>query len=222
MGRPKPERIGKTARRRAKSAGVISTSVTRKGFGVRWRTATTLAPSLDAVALVDHVSDVVLAQHYHAIGEGLQADESAPQPPLAAWGQAGRDAAEGRRPDVRGVTGLSSKPFRDNLERTAIKVKGKQISRSRFMRQRFGESGFIVNETVEGTRASTTIQPDRIHRNFVAIEAQKRQIQYLYVGGMVSEMVDRALAAWLDVGLEGVLAKADKRDRKALRSKTRK
>jgi hypothetical protein len=219
MARSKPERIGKTYRRRANAAGVVSTSL--RGNGARWRVATTWAPSLDAVALVDHVSDVIMAEHHHAIGEGRQADGQNVQPPLADYGRAGRDAAEGKRPKARGYTGKTAKPFRDNIERSAIKVKGKQRNRSRIKQGSGALRGqsFLVNETVEGTKATTTIRPDKIHANFLALE-DKRGIRYFYVKGMVADAIDRAVAKWADVALEGALKQADKRDRKARKAKT--
>lgn len=220
MARAKPEKIGKTAKRRARKAGTVSTSYRRGGTGVRWRLATDLAPSLDAVALVDHVSDVVMAEHWHAIGEGRRAEGPELQPKLAAFGEQGKRAAAGKRPDVRGFTGLTQTPFRDSIARSPIKVRAKNVSRSRVQRQRFGDAGFIVNETVEGTKASCTIRPDKLHESFLALEL-KRGNTFFFVNGYVAEAVDKALAAWVGAGLDGVLQKADKRERKAGRARTK-
>lgn len=220
MGRAKPERVGKAYRRRATKAGVVSTSSKRRGAGARWRLATDLAPSLDAVALVDHVSDVVIAEHWHSIGDGRLADGSNTQRPLAGYGRAGRDAAEGRRPPVRGFTGRPKYPFRDNILRRPIRTKGVKLNRSIVKRQRFGENGFVVNQTVEATRATTTIEADRRHANFLALEA-KRGVQYFFVGGYIAHLLDRALAAWLDVALAGALKKGDRRERRASKAKAR-
>ena len=181
--------------------------------------ATTLAPSLDAVALCDHISDVIMAEHWHAIGEGRQADGQGVQPELKSFGRQGREAAEGKRPNIRGFTGRPNKPFRDNIERSAIKVKSKALNRSRLKKQRFGVTGFIVNETVQGTRATCTIRPDKIHAAFLAREA-KRGVRYFYVKGMVADAIDRALATWIGVALEGALKKADQRERRARKAKT--
>lgn len=171
---------------------------------------------LDAVALVDHLSDVILAEHWHAIGEGRRADGSNLQPPLADYGRAGREAAEGVRPDVRGFTGSSQKPFRDNIERTAIKVRGAAVRRS----VQASKGAPVVNEAIAGTRASTRIQPDKLHRNFLKFEA-RRGNKFIHSGGYILRLVDEALGSWLGVAIDGVLEKADKRDRKARRAKTK-
>lgn len=221
MARSDPNAIPRDAKRRVSKAGVTSTSSTRGGWGARWKIATDLAPSFDAVALVDHISDVVMAEHHGAITEGERADGSGKQPPLASWGQAGINAAEGKRPNIRGVTGSTAKPFADNIERTAIKAKGSSFSRSR-MKQGNQFQRFRVNETVESTKASTTIRPDKMHENFLGLEADKRGIGYFFVGGKVAEAVDKALAAFTGLALEGVVAKGRKREIKAINARTRK
>jgi hypothetical protein len=221
MARSDPNAIPRDAKRRVSRAGVTSTSSTRGGWGARWKIATDRAPSCDAVALVDHISDVVMAEHHGAITEGERADGSGKQPPLASWGQAGIDAAQGKRPNIRGVTASTTKPFADNIERTAIKVKGSSFSRSRpkqvglFQRIR-------VNETVEATKASTTIRPDQIHESFMGLEYEKRGNAFFFVGGKVAEAVDKALAAFTGLALEGVVAKGRKREIKAINARTRK
>lgn len=205
--------------RRVSSARVISTSSTRKGAGARWRVASDAAPSFDAVALVDHISDVILGEHYLAITEGRRAEGPEKQPALVEWGKAGRDAKAGARPNVRGYTGSTAKPFADNLERSPIKVSGKARTRSRVVQGNQFQR-FVVNETVEGTRAKTTIRPDKIHETFMALE-EKRGNQFLFVTGYVSEAVDRALASYLGLALDGALAKGDKRERKAAKARSR-
>jgi hypothetical protein len=220
MTRSDPNAIPRDFKRRVAKAGVRSTSSTRGGWGASWKVVSGLAPSFDAIALVDHISDVVLAEHWAAIGEGERADGSGKQPPLADWGKAGKDAAAGLRPNVRGLTAETSKPFRDNLERTAIKSKGSSFNRSRtkqvglFQRIR-------VNETVEATRASTTIRPDKVHESFMGLEYDKRGNQFLFVGGKVSEAVDKAIAAFTGLALDGVVAKGRKREIKAIKARTR-
>lgn len=173
------------------------------------------------MALVDHVSDVVLGEHWIAIGEGRRAESFDKQPPLAAWGKAGQDAAAGQRPNVRGFTASTAKPFRDNLERTAIKVvAGKGIQRSRIKRGNQFQGRFRVNETVESTKASTTIRPDKIHETFLGLELGRGN-QYLFVRGLVAEAVDKALAAFTNIALEGAVAKGNKRDLKAVKARSK-
>lgn len=222
MARAKVTKIGRTARARATAAGVLGTGVTRGGFGARWRVASDFAPSFDAVALVDHISDVVMAEHWHAIGEGRRAGDLEQQAPLKAWGKAGRDAAEGKRPNIRGLTAATAKPFRDNIERAAIKVSGKAFNRSRLKAGSGSLRGqmFRVNETVEATRAATTIRPDRIHENFMGLEEQRRH-QFFFVTGAVADAVDKALAAYTSIALEGALKAGDRRELKAKKAKTR-
>jgi hypothetical protein len=220
MARSDPNAIPRDFKRRVAKAGVRTSSETRGGWGASWKVVSDFAPSFDAVALVDHISDVVMAEHHGAIGEGERADGSGKQPPLASWGKAGKDAAAGQRPNVRGLTAETSKPFRDNIERTTIKVKGASLNRSRakqvglFQRIR-------VNETVEATKASTTIKPDKVHESFMALEYDKRGNQFFFVNGKVAEAVDKALAAFTDLALDGVVAKGRKRVIKAIKARTR-
>lgn len=223
MARAKATKIGKTrGPLRSSTTGVLGTTVTRKGWGVRWRVASTFAPSFDAVALVDHVSDVVMAEHWHAIGEGRRAGDMEQQAPLAAYGKAGRDAAEGKRPNVRGLTAATAKPFRDNIERTAIRVSGKTLARSRLKAGGGALKGqtFRVNETVEATKAKTTIRPDRIHDTFMGLEVDRKH-QFFFVTGGVADAVDKALAAYTDIALEGALKAGDRRELKAKKARTR-
>lgn len=220
MARAKADKVPRSFKARSSSSGVTKTGYTRGG-GATWSISTTLAPSFDAAALADHISDVVMAEHWHAIGEGRRADGYTKQPPLAAWGQAGQDAAEGKRPNIRGLTADTSKPFRDNIERTAIKISGRSLNRSRVKVGNQFQGKFRFNETVESTRARTTIQPDRIHASFMGLEYDKRGNQWFFVKGLVAEAVDKALAAFTGLALEGVVAKADKRERLAGNAKTR-
>jgi hypothetical protein len=232
MARSKPEKLGKAFRRRvslrsprvgpASRAGIVSTGYSRGGWGASWRVAFNAAPSFDAVAICDHISDVVMAEHWHAIGEGRRAEGPEKQPELAKFGRQGREAAEGKRPDVRGYTGRSMKPFRDNIERTPIKVKARSLNRSTVREGAGALAGqrFVVNETVEATRASTTIRPDKLHESFMGLE-EGRGNQFFFVTGFVAEAVDKALAVLMGYGLEGALAKGDKRERKAAKAKTR-
>lgn len=221
MARAKAERIGKSFRARQTAAGVKS-SYSRGGFGARWSISSDIAPSFDAVALVDHVSDVVLAEHHHAITEGRRAGDMDQQAPLNPLGKAGRDAAEGSRPAIRGYTGRSTKPFADNIERTAIKVSGKKLKRSRLKQGAGSLRGqtFRVNETVEATRAKTTIRPDKLHESFMGLELERGH-QFFFVNGGVADAVDKALAAYTNVALEGALAAGDKRELKAKQARTR-
>lgn len=222
MARAKVTKIGRTHRARATTAGVRGTSITRGGFGARWRIASNFAPSFDAVALVDHVSDVVMAEHWHAIGEGRRAGDLEQQAPLKAWGKAGRDAAEGKRPNVRGLTSSTAKPFRDNIERTAIKVSGKTLNRSRLKAGSGALRGqtFRVNETVEATKAKTTIRPDRVHETFMGLEVDRKN-QFFFVTGAVADAVDKAMVAWTRIALDGALKAGDRRELKAKKAKTR-
>jgi hypothetical protein len=222
MARSKPDRLGRTFRARATASGVLDTRYTRGGWGAKWRIASDVAPSFDAVALVDHISDVVMAEHWHAIGEGRRAGDMEAQPKLATWGRAGRDAAEGRRPNVRGFTASTAKPFRDNIERTAVKISGKKLQRSRLVAGTRALKGqtFRANETVEATRAKTTIRPDRIHESFMALELERGN-DFFFVTGGVADAVDKALAAYTNIALDGALKAGDRRELKAKKARTR-
>ncbi len=163
------------------------------------------APNFDAVAAADHISDAVLTDHLFSVQDGLKADGSALQPKLKAFGAQGQQAAEGQRPNIRGFTGRTTKPFSDNLERAPIKVSRRAVRTS---------------VGTEGTRAKTRIRPDKLHRGFVAFEAGRGH-QYLYAGGSVLRTVDKALTQLLGVMIDGTLKRADRRMRKAKRSKSR-
>ena len=212
MAKPKKSTI-RGYKRRAARAGIVST--TRNGWGTRWRASADLPVQLDAVALVDHVSDAVLGEHYDAIVSGRKADGSQPQPPLLRRGTQGRKAAAGERPDIRGYTGRTTTPFGANLTRTPVKV----VKKAPVFRRTDQRLGMLIASEVEGVRAKTTIEPDPIHLGWLSTEAG-RGVEYFYVGGVVEHLVDLAIAQWLDVGIDGALAAADKRERRAKKSKS--
>ena len=201
--KPNPAQIkGRRRRARPKQPGVIlakSGNIGRKGgkavWGSTWSVTFNLDPNLDAGSLADLVSDVVLQEHLQAVQAGVRSDSGAPQPSLDPKGQQGARAAKGERPNKRGFTGLTTKPFAENLERTPIKVRA---------RSRRGG----------GVKASTKIQADPIHRGWLATEAG-RKVRYLYAGGFVTKLVGKALLVWSGFAMLGTLKKPDKSGRKA-------
>ncbi len=223
MGHAKPKRIGLQSRapRRRSKAGLVSTTGIRGGWGIRYRIAIDV-PTFDPVALVDHISDVVMAEHWHAIGDGRRADGSGEQPPLNPRGVSGRRAEEGQRPDVRGYTGLSTTPFRDNIERSAIRVRGRAVRRSRITQGVRALAGqvFEVLDEAEGTRASARIVPDRVHRGWLKFEA-RRGIAYFFVSDYMGRLVDEAVEAFFGVAMKGLLLKGSKREAKAAKARTK-
>lgn len=158
------------------------------------------APAFDAVALCDHVSDVILAAHHDAIGRGSKADGSGPQPPLLGHGAAGKAAKKGHRPNFRGVvTGR----FRDGITRFKIKVSGKKLS-----------SG------VDGTQAKCTITAPNDRAIFLNKEATENDVEYFYTEGYVDFLIDEAVRQWTDVALDGE-AQGDPEERKATQAKAK-
>lgn len=214
MGRPKKSAIrGRRPPLRQADVGVFSSG--RSTWGTRWRVIAGTEPQLDAAALVDHVSDVVLSEHHEAIRSGRRADGSGLQPKLNPRGTQGRRAEEGQRPNVRGYTGLTVKPFSDEIRRTAIKVKAGPT-----LRRTTVKLGLRLRTKSPTVRAKTTIEPAPIHRGWLGTEAG-RGVEYFYVGGLVEHMVDLAVSQWLDVGIEGALKAADRRDRRARNARSR-
>ena len=49
----------------------------------------------------------------------------------------------------------------------------------------------------------------------------ERGNQFFFVNGYIAEAVDKALIAWTNIALVGGLKKADRRERKAAKAKTR-
>ncbi len=219
MARAKADRVEVTHKGR-KTQATFATRQTRGGWGATWSISSSIAPSFDAGALADHISDVVMAEHLHAIQEGRRAESYEKQPELAAYGTQGKRAAEGQRPNIRGMTGSTAKPFAENIERTAIKISGRSLNRSR-VGQGNQFQRFRVNETVEATRAKTTIRPDRIHESFMGLEYDERGNQFFFVTGLVAEAVDAALAAFTGHAIDGVVAKGNKRELKAAKARTK-
>lgn len=223
MGHAKPKRLGglRRAPRRATKAGLVSTGAVRKGWGIRYRIAVDM-PAFDPVALVDHISDVVMAEHWHAIRDGRRADGSGDQPPLDPRGVAGRRAIDGQRPAVRGYTGLSATPFSDNIGREPIKVSGKVVRRTRVVQGVRALAGqtFKVLDEAQGTRAKTKIVPAKIHKGWLGFEA-RRGIAYFYVKDFMGRMVDEAIEAYFKVGMSGLLLLGAKRERKAAKARAK-
>lgn len=198
--------------RRATRAGFVSSSA--RGTGARWRVALDIHMQLDAVPLLDHVTDVMMAQHLESIVSGQRADGGGSQKPLVRGGQQGRLAAEGIRPDARGFTGRSIRPFGPNIVRKEIRVLQKPVTFQRSVER----LGIRFREKIEGTKAKTSIQPDPIHLGWLVTEGD-RGVEYFYVDGLISRLIDMALAQWLGVALDGALKVGDKRERKASKAK---
>lgn len=158
---------------------------------------------LDAAVLVDHLTDLVLAEHREAIRAGRRADGGT-QAPLSSTSSEGRAAAAGRRPNVRGYTGRTKEPFSDELRRAEIKAGGRARSQS---------SG-TINVLPVPTAARGVIEPSPTHQNWLEEEAA-RGIFYLYVGGAIARLVAEASGQWLDVATDGALARPDLGRRRA-------
>jgi hypothetical protein len=194
-------------RARAGDPGVIGAARgrIRGGFGASWSVAVPFAPNFDAVTGLDHVSDGVLTEHLFAVQDGAKADGSGLQAPLSPRGKQGRFAAAGQRPNKRGFTGRTTRPFADNLERAPIKVNKRPVK---------------LKVGTEGTRAKTSIRPDPLHRGFVGFE-ERRGHEYFFADGPILRTVDKALEQWLELAVDGTLKRAKKKTRKAKKSKSR-
>lgn len=207
--RPKKSSIrGRKPRARKGDPGVIAATrgrPIRGGFGARWQVAATWSPNFDAVTGIDHITDAVLAEHYFAIREGVRAGDGSLQPKLLPRGKQGSLAANGQRPNIRGFTGRTTTPFSDNIERSAIKIKKKPVK---------------LKVGTLGTKAVSSIRPDKLHRGFVGFEL-RRGHQYFFADGPVLEVVDEALGQWLDLAIDGRLARSKMKKRKAKRAKAK-
>ena len=157
----------------------------------KWVVSSDFAPAFDAVALVDLVSSAILEAHYLAVSKGLRADGSGAQPALDAGGEQGRLAREGKRPNLRGVTG-STRPLADYLTRKKITIAKKPVK---------------LNSGVMGTSARTTVEPAPMHKRYVQLEADGDKAdggaEYFYTEGAIDQMIDRIVAEWTDVAIDG-------------------
>lgn len=156
-----------------------------------WNDESDLTPYLDASWLLAEVSHAVLAAHVHAIAAGDMA-RGGPQAPLDPFGQSGRAARAGRRPDARGVARTDGRSLPDLLTRDPIKGRGGAVSRSK-------KSGTAR----VGTLATTSIRPGSGgHTQFLSKDAQ-RGVEYFFVDGDIEKVIDRAVGEWLNAAFEG-------------------
>lgn len=138
-----------------------------------WRVPKDFAIDLRASALADRVAKVILEANRNAIVAGVRADDGAAQPKLDPEGGSGRDAAAGRRPDVRGNTGK-----RDGFPLT--------LRRGRTQKKR-GETNSVV-----------LIEAPRARPAWLAEEKSKRGVEYLFITGRVAEAIEAETMKWLE------------------------
>lgn len=150
---------------------------TKDAWELQYNELDDFEPWLDAVYLVDSVSDVLLKHHLESISKGVHPGTGRPQPPLDPGGQAARE--EGR-PPIRSNRGSKSRRrFPDFIRRTKIRSNGKPV-----------KLGTRNGTKIYGTKASCRIEPDPVHKAHVQREADQRRIEYF---GAPARLVDRHL-----------------------------
>lgn len=162
-----------------------------------WIVSADLAPIFDAVGLADAVSMKILDLHFEAISTGTKANGSGNQPRLAPEGAQGALARAGKRPNIRGVTS-SARKFPDHLTRTKLRI----LKKPRKM-----TSGVL------GTSVACTIEPDKVHKRYVNLEASGEKtdvpVEFFYTDGRVDEAINAIVNRWLGLAIEGETIQAD-------------
>jgi hypothetical protein len=180
------------------------------------------APEPDPALIVDHVRDLIIAIHEEAIKAGQKADGSGPQPPLGRWVYTNKAKTNlrGRVKERKSMhRGYSTGHFVENLTASKITVSGKRYkARSILDTGKTGPGRRAVGprmsssphgKPIYGTRAVTKIAlpwraPDDLVRVKWLGQELARGNEFLFVEGLVEEMVDQAVEQVIDVAfIEG-------------------
>lgn len=185
------------------SRGSLSRQSGKKGskWGVEI-TGEVVLPWADARYLVRDISNAILEHHVKSIESGQKADGSGAQPRLAPEGNAGKQAARGERPNVRGIARTDGKNLADRLARAKIKGDGKLV---KIGTRKTGskKGGNLVKSSIFGTRASTRIGPDNGgHGKYLSKELQEGN-RFLFADGLIERLVDDVLQKSLAKILDG-------------------
>lgn len=187
--------------------GPIRTRAGRKNpnFRADWIVADALAINRNPAAIVDHVSDYLLAAHAEAILRGQKADGSGPQAKLKS-GEQKELARKGKRKDARGIL---SGGFARNLTRGKIRIRGGKL--------RNGDDATIAKCRIKvmrpkgGTGARDEFGNSGDYPAWIAKES-RRGIEFFFTTGAIAAGVDLAIRQFLDLGIRDQVRDPDFRE----------
>lgn len=191
-----------TGRRRSTLSSRSLGATTRRsggtGWTLKWEENDVPLPWPSAPWLLAIMSDVVMLQHRNAILAGARAS-GGQQPALDPDGVQGKLAAEGKRPDFRGVTGDNSpNAFPATLQRSKIK----RLYNTRIGTATVTRGGVRSRKARIGAKAGVTISAAKRHDAWLAREAALG-VEYFFVDGDVDRLIDAQLSAWLAQAMLG-------------------
>lgn len=194
FGKPEPpiEVMARRAGGKAAKTGAL--------FGLDVRVdSDELTAAIGALSLADAITRALLAHHAEAIAAGVRPSGGA-QVALDPAGHQGKEAAKGRRPNVRGNTG-TAKAMPPNLTRSEVKGGTKAISIG--ARPDFGGRGGPKRAGAIGVKATADIYPMFAGQAKFIDEQDAAGIEFFAVDGRADRVIEDVVIDYLATVFDG-------------------